>query len=217
MLYTGPDGSACAAAINKSGLLVLYNRANLSGGYTQYLTVNPPTDDADLVGLPAYAPSTTLLYVPLPNDFVSGGTTYTHGLAAFKTQSGCTVNGTPAWDTQFGILPSQTSLDDPHSPPTIADGVVYIGDGPNDHVYALNALTGSILWTSSSIPGAYAPPVADHNLYLSSYGGTIYAFATASSASQSRRMYGTSVIAQPRTAPLRSRWSTILRQFRRSF
>jgi outer membrane protein assembly factor BamB len=215
MLYTGPDGSACAAAINKSGLLVLYNRANIAGGYTQYLTVNPPTDDADLVGLPAYAPSTTLLYVPLPNDFTAGATTYMHGLAAFKAQSGCTVNGTPAWNTQFGILPSQTSLDDPHSPPTIANGVVYVGDGPNDHAYALNALTGSMLWTSPSISGAYVPPVADHNLYVASYGGTIYAFGTASNVTQSRRLNSASHIAPARTAPRQPRWSQILREFAR--
>ena len=215
MLYTGPDGSACAAAMNKSGLLVLYNRANIAGGYTQYLTVNPPTDDADFVGLPAYASSTTLLYVPLPNDFTSGGTTFTHGLAAFKAQSGCTVNGTPAWDTQFGVLPSQTSLDDPHSPPTIANGVVYVGDGPNDHTYALNAVSGSLLWTSPNISGAYVPPVADHNLYVASSGGTIYAFATASNVQQSRHLHGASVVAPARPAPRQPRWSVILREFRR--
>ena len=217
MLYTGPDGSACAAAMNKSGLLVLYNQANIAGGYTQYLTVNPPTDDADFVGLPAYAPSTGLLYVPLPNDFTSGATTYTHGLAAFKAQAGCTVNGTPAWDTPFGILPTQTSLDDPHSPPTIANGIVYVGDGPGDHTYALNALTGSMLWTSPNISGAYVPPVADHNLYVASYGGTIYAFATAANLTQSRRLHGARTIAPARAAPRQPRWSAILREFRRRF
>ena len=212
-LFTGPDGSACAAAINKSGLLVLYNRGNIGGGYTQYLTVNPPTDDADLVGLPAYSPATTLLYVPLPNDFVAGGTTYTHGLAAFKAQSGCTVNGTPAWDTALGILPSQTSLDDPHSPPTVANGVVYIGDGPGNHYYALNALTGSILFTSPSVSGAYVAPVADKNLYLATYGGSISAYATSAMMTQSHRRFGQSIIAPPVSRPHLPRWSVLLKEF----
>ncbi|MGP6189877.1 MAG: PQQ-binding-like beta-propeller repeat protein [Vulcanimicrobiaceae bacterium] len=84
----------------------------------------------------------------------------------------------PAWNATFGILPSQTTADDEHSPPTIANGVVYEADGPNDTVYALNAMTGELLWTSAGTTNEalYTPPVADRNLYLASYEGTVYAF-----------------------------------------
>ena len=210
-LYTGPDGSACAAAINKSGLLVLYNRANIAGGYSQYLTINPPTDDADLVGLPTYAPATTLLYVPLPNDFVAGGTTYVHGLAAFKALSDCTVGATPVWNARFGILPSQTSFDDPHSPPTVANGIVYDTDGPSGYAYALNALTGAILWKSPNLVGAYVPPVPDRHLFVVSEGGTVYAFGTGADVAQSR-LRGTRIMARPRMARHQPRWSVLLRE-----
>ncbi|MGP6157647.1 MAG: PQQ-binding-like beta-propeller repeat protein, partial [Vulcanimicrobiaceae bacterium] len=114
VLFSGPDGSACAAAVNKSGLLVLYNRSNVAGGYTQYILMNPPTDDADFVGLPAYAAG--LLYVPLPDDFASGAERYHHGLAALHVLAGCRADPTPVWNAVFGLLPSQTTADDEHSP-----------------------------------------------------------------------------------------------------
>jgi outer membrane protein assembly factor BamB len=169
-------GSACAAAMNKSGLLVLYDRSNVAAGYTQYVLMNPPTDDADFVGLPAYANG--LLYVPLPDDFSSGAQTYHHGLAALRLLAHCRVAPAPVWNAAFGLLPSQTASDAAHAPPTVANGVVYAADGPNRTLYAFNALTGALLWTSAGTTDdfLYTPPVVDHNVYISSYDGIVYAF-----------------------------------------
>ncbi len=100
-------------------------------------------------------------------------------MAALRWQTGCTFNPTAAWNATFGVLPTQVSVDDPHSPPTIANGVVYVTDGPNKVIYALNAQSGQILWTSGSTitnGGVYAAPMVDKNLYAVSYGGTLYAF-----------------------------------------
>jgi outer membrane protein assembly factor BamB len=169
-------GSACAAAMNKSGLLVLYDRSNVAGGYTQYVLMNPPTDDADFVGLPAYAGG--LLYVPLPDDFSSGALSYHHGLAALRLLSHCRVDPTPVWNAVFGLLPSQVQSDAAHSPPTIANGVVFEADGPDRTVYAFDAVNGALLWTSAGATNdlLYTPPLVDHNLYVTSYDGIVYAF-----------------------------------------
>jgi outer membrane protein assembly factor BamB len=179
LLFSPPGCNAQAVAMNKSGLIAEYDRTNMSGGPVEALVVNPTTDNADFVGLPAYSPALNLVFVPMPNDFTSGGIAYTHGMMALAMRANCTFNPTPVWDTPFGILPAQEPLADPHSPPTVANGVVFVSDGPNKVVYALNAQTGQILWTSGSTitnGGVYAAPLADKNLYAVAYGGTVYAF-----------------------------------------
>jgi outer membrane protein assembly factor BamB len=205
VLFRGQGGSACAAAINKAGLLVLYDRSNVAGGYTQYLLMNPPSDDADFVGLPAYADD--LLFVPLPDDFTAGAQTYRHGLAALRLLSNCRVDPTPVWNAVFGVLPAQVSADDAHSPPTVANGIVYATDGPNKTLYALNEMTGTILWTSAGVTGdaLHTPPLVDRNLYLTSYDGNVYAFGVSGPAAS---------VAPPR--PRRQppmRWSLRMRSF----
>jgi outer membrane protein assembly factor BamB len=79
----------------------------------------------------------------------------------------------------------------------VANGVVYLTDGPNKVVYALNAQSGQILWTSGSTVtngGVYAAPLADKNLYVASYGGTLYAFGLGASNARKRH-------AQPHAEP----------------
>jgi hypothetical protein len=165
-----------AAAMNKSGLLVLYDRTNVGNGPLQMLDMNPPRDFADFIGLPAYSPATNLLYVPLPDDFTAPGATYKHGLAALPFQ-GCTLQAAPLWNAVFGILPAGKTYDDRHSSPTVANGVVYESDGPGQKVYAFNAQTGQKLWDSGAIitDEVFPGPLVDSNLYVVSY-GTLYAF-----------------------------------------
>jgi outer membrane protein assembly factor BamB len=216
-LFQTPDGSQCAAAVNKSGLLAVYQRANVAGGPAEDLIMNPPTDDADFVGLPTYSPATNILYVQVPNDYTAPGYAYSHGLAALQMQTGCTLNPKPVWNAVFGVLPQNTSLDDPHSPPTVANGVVYVSDGPNQILYALNAQSGQVLWTSGSTitdGGVYAAPMVDKNLYAVSYGGTVYAFGVGAS-SQAQRYHRP--VPSSRRGPQQAlvRWSVLLRELGR--
>jgi hypothetical protein len=179
LLFSPPGCNPQAVAINKSGLIAQYDRTKMSGGPLETLVVNPTTDAGDFVGIPAYSPPLNLVYVPLPDDFKSGDVNYVHGIMALRLRADCTFDPKPVWDTKFGVLPSQITLDDPHSPPTVANGVVYVSDGPNKVLYALDAKTGRMLWTSGSVitnGGVYAAPLVDKNVYAVSYGGTIYAF-----------------------------------------
>ena len=214
-LFQTPGGSQCAAAVNKSGLLAIYDRTNIAGGPAEDLPMNPSTDDADFIGLPAYSPATNMLYVNLPNDYTGSGYSYSHGLAALRLGTGCTVSPSPAWNASFGVLPQQTSIDDPHAPPTVANGVVYTSGGPNNVVYALNAQTGQVLWTSGSTISAevWAAPMVDKNLYAvtrAGGSGTIYAFGLGAQTQSLRRAAAVSA-----RRGLSVRWSLLLRELGR--
>jgi outer membrane protein assembly factor BamB len=66
--------------------------------------------------------------------------------------------------------------------PVVANGVVYIGsyaiNGPYNTIYALNATTGKIIWTTTidGIVGTDSPTIANGTLYIGSEQGTLYAF-----------------------------------------
>jgi outer membrane protein assembly factor BamB len=65
------------------------------------------------------------------------------------------------------------------SPPTVANGVVYYGDGSDDRLLAYNAATGKKLWGSGSLitDGIWAAPtVANGELFVGSWDGHLYAF-----------------------------------------
>lgn len=184
MLFTPPGCPPLAVALNKSGLLVLYQRQALSKGPLQKLYVNPSSDAGNFVGLASYSPATNLVYVGLPNDFENDkyGVRYAHGLVALRVASNCTLVPAPAWSQTFGPLPPHSSiLNAPRSPPTIANGVVYDADGTGQTVYAFDALTGQALWSSGTLLLAgknriVVPPVVDAMVYVVSSSGGIWAF-----------------------------------------
>jgi outer membrane protein assembly factor BamB len=180
-LFQPPGCTPMAAAMNKSGVLALYDRTNVAAGPLQLLAMNPPTDNADFVGLPAYSPKTNLLYVPLPANFKAPGATYTRGMAALRFQ-GCSLQASPVWNASFGISVANKQFDVRHSPPTIANGVVFISDGPGQTLYAFDASSGKRLWTSGKLSDTiYTAPVVDKNVYVTDL-GTLYAFGLPASA-----------------------------------
>jgi eukaryotic-like serine/threonine-protein kinase len=68
------------------------------------------------------------------------------------------------------------------SSPTIANGVVYYGDGPGKEVFALAENSGDLLWRSGATiaGGVFAPPiVANGRLYAAAWDHMVYAFALA--------------------------------------
>jgi outer membrane protein assembly factor BamB len=68
-------------------------------------------------------------------------------------------------------------------PPTVANGVVYFGDGTGSTEYAFAAATGRELWHSSAITGSvYAPAtVVNGRVYVPAWDGELYAFGVAKS------------------------------------
>ncbi len=162
------------AAVNKSGLFVLYDRSNIGNGPLQTIAMSIVTDNGNFIGVPAYDPTTQYVYVGLP---ATNGI-YKPGVAAFAMQSNCTLNPTPVWNASFGEDGAANPSDDtPRSPIAIANGVLYISDYGSNATYAFNDLNGTQLWTSAlSGHGIVGPIVVNGKLYVGDESGKITAW-----------------------------------------
>ncbi len=169
ILFQPPGCPSQVAAKNKSGVLVVYTRGQVSAGPTQRLQVGN-VNDWQFNGIPAWDPATNLMYIGNSSDSDQG--TYKHGMVALKVNADCTLS--LAWQQTVG--PNFASV----SPPTVANGVVYYGDGLDNQEFAFDAVTGQQLWNSGSTitGGLYAAPiVVNGKLYVGSWDHVFYAFA----------------------------------------
>jgi len=161
------------AAENKSGVLFIYDRYNVQAGPLQRLQLASlkEANAGQFIGLPAFSPVTKMIYVSNTSDSSSG--TYKHGMVALKVQSNCNV--ALAWQTTVAGIPNAIT---PYSSPTVANGVVYHGNGYGNHVFAYNASQGNQLWSSPNFSGAvYAPPtVVNGRLYVGAWDKKLHAF-----------------------------------------
>ncbi len=168
ILYHPPGCTPMVAAKNKTGVLVTYVRGNVSAGPTQRLQVANISDD-QFNGIPAWSDATHMLYIGNSSD--SNSDQFTHGMVAFEVEPNCQLS----LDWQVTIGPNFASV----SPPTVAGGVVYYGDGPGKRLLAFNAVTGALLWSSgSTIQGAIfgAPMVVNGRVFVGAWDGKLYAF-----------------------------------------
>jgi eukaryotic-like serine/threonine-protein kinase len=82
-----------------------------------------------------------------------------------------------------GALPSTERMPDPFdvflSSPTVAGGTVYIGSG-DQHVYALDAKTGTLKWAFATGDVVHAAPaLANNTIYIGSWDRNLYALDAA--------------------------------------
>ena len=168
LLYQVPGCPPQVVAKNKSGVLVQYKRGHLNAGYTQRLQI-ADVSDGQFNGIPAFSPVTNLIYIGNSSDSNAG--TYKHGMIALKTGSNCKLS--LAWQDTVG--PNYDSM----SPPTVANGVVYYGDGGGNQELAFDASTGAPLWNSgSTITGRLvaAPTIVNGQLLVPAWDNRLYAF-----------------------------------------
>ena len=168
ILYQPPGCPPEVAAKNKTGVLVTYDRGNVSAGPTQRLQV-ANINDYQFNGIPAWSDTTHLLYIGNSSNSNSGATK--HGMLAFYVDANCQLQ--LAWQTTVG--PNFASV----SPPTVAGGVVYYGDGPDSQLLAFDAVTGTQLWSSGSTitGGIYgAPMVVNGRVFVGGWDGKLHAF-----------------------------------------
>lgn len=167
-LYQAPGCPLRAATVNKHGPLLVYNAGSIQNGPVQRIQIADANND-ELVGLPAYSPAQNMLYVSNSSDSSSG--TYKHGMLAFKVQPNCTLS--LAWQQTVGPSPVAPS------PPTVANGVVYYGDGFGNQVFTFDATTGQPLFNSATrITGPIyaASTVANGELFVPSWDHKLHVF-----------------------------------------
>ncbi|HXY72303.1 MAG TPA: PQQ-binding-like beta-propeller repeat protein [Actinomycetota bacterium] len=178
LLFQPPGCPLEVAVENKTGVLLVYHADSIGTVAPQRLQVGD-VNDWQFNSIPAYDPKTNLVYVTSSSDSSDvdghGDPLYTQGLTAFGIQGDCGLNPTPVWSA-----PANLGYEISVSPPTVANGVVYYGDGGGDQELAFNAATGAPLWNSASTIGDYifaAPTVANGALYVGSWDGHLYKFA----------------------------------------
>lgn len=165
-LYQAPGCPAQLVAPNKSGVLFLYGRDSIGAGPGQSVTVSQL--DGTLQTVAAYSPAQNMVYVASGSSFG----TYTHGLLAFSVQSDCTLQ--LAWQQTAGVDATA-----PEGSPTVANGVVYFGDGYGNQYHAYDASNGTPLWDSGSDvsgPAWSAPTVVNGMLYFGAADGFLRAY-----------------------------------------
>ncbi len=170
-----PKGCPLMLAVeNKSGVLFVYHADSIHAGPTQALQVGN-VSDWQFNAIPAWDPVTHLVYVADSSSSIdpNTGVHYAEGLIAFRVKN-CLLAPRPAWSA-----PKNPGGWISMGPPTVADGVVYYGDGFGNTLFAYNAATGAHLWDSdATIKGGIwsAPLVANGRLYAGSWDGHLYAF-----------------------------------------
>jgi len=168
ILYQPSGCTPMVAAKNKTGVLVSYERGNVSAGPSQRLQV-ANSSDWQFNGIPAWSDSTHLLYIGNSSDSNSGQ--FMHGMVALAVDANCQLS--LAWQTVVG--PNFASV----SPPTVAGGVVYYGDGSGKQLLAFDAVTGVRLWSSRSTIGGSiygAPIVVNGMVFVGAWDNKLYVF-----------------------------------------
>jgi outer membrane protein assembly factor BamB len=168
ILYHAKGCPLQVAAKNKSGVLVTYIAGKIGNGVLQRLQM-ADVGDWQFNGIPAYSPALRTVYVSNSSDSNKG--TFKHGMVALKVGTDCKLH--LKWQRTVG--PNYTSV----SPPTVAGGVVYYGDGFGNTERAFDAATGTQLWNSGSTiqgPLFAAPTVVNGQLYAASWDDSLYAF-----------------------------------------
>jgi outer membrane protein assembly factor BamB len=168
LVFTPTGCPTLVAAGSKDGNLYLLRENDLAASAPplQTLQLNGANDwlgSGGVGGVPAFWPAGQMVFV---TDAGAGITGAAGGMIGLTVQANCTL--AVSWSAAVG------GNAQPNSTPTIANGVVFVGEGNGGRVDAFNAQTGSLLWRSA-VPTAgatyAAPMVAAGKLFAGSWNG----------------------------------------------
>jgi outer membrane protein assembly factor BamB len=169
VVFQPPSCPTMAAVGNKNGNLYLFKGTELAASLPPFQTLSINQDNDSLGsggvgGVPAYWSSGNMLFV---TDAGAGMNGVRAGVVGLNITPSCTLQ--VAWSNTLGGSGS------PNSTPTVANGVVLVGEGLTGEVHGYDALTGTELWNSGntaySAAATYAAPiVAQGNVYVGSWG-----------------------------------------------
>ena len=188
VVFTPQGCPTLVAAGNKDGNVYLFRATDLEASRPplQALQLNSTNDwlgNGGVGGVPAYWRAGRMLFV---TDAGPGMPGIAAGVVALTVQPDCTLQ--VAWSQPLG------ANSQPNSTPTVANGVVYVGEGNGGRVHAYDALTGTPLWDSgaNASGSTYAAPlVAAGKVFAGSWdgaaqsaAGTVRAFAPGAAQTQ---------------------------------
>jgi len=166
-----PNGCPTFVAVgNKSGDLFVLTADSVaaSGSLWQSVKVNTSDDwlgNGGLGGVPAYWPDGRMLFITDSGPGVAG---IKGGISAFS------VSQAPSCTLQLAWSVALPALGYAQSSPSVAGGVVFMGEGGSGRVHAYLATTGVELWNSGSLfsGGTFAAPtIAAGKLFIGSWNG----------------------------------------------
>lgn len=167
VLIRAPNCPLQAVAINKDGRLYRYAADHIASGPRQVIAVaNSTNRTIPLYGMPVYDPPSRRLVLVSPTS--SPGGAQRAGIQSFILNHDCKL--VPSWQHGF-------DRPDAGSPPTIAQGVLYIGSGRDAvlRAYRLSnghELSAHKLWATSFA----APAIADRTVIVGDWRGHVWAF-----------------------------------------
>lgn len=186
VVFQPPSCPTMIAVGNKNGNLYLFKATDLAASLTpfQVLPLNVTNDSlgsGGVGGVPAYWAAGNMVFVTDGGPGING---VQAGVVGLSVNASCNLQ--VAWSSALG------GSDQPNSTPTLANGVVFVGEGLTGRVHAYDALNGTQLWTSgstsySAVATFAAPTVAQGNVYVGSWsnftgGGLVGAFSLNSTA-----------------------------------
>lgn len=166
MLYQAPGCPGQLAVMQKHGVLYVYDQNSIAAGPVQTLEID---GNQSFIGGLAYDPHTRVVYVAHGYDASRGRSR--HGLLALRVGRTCKLS--LAWQRSSGHLGVTSAA-------TVANGVVYYGDGTGNRLFAYDAATGKPLWNSGTTlkgPVFAAPTIINGALYAASWDHKLRAFS----------------------------------------
>jgi outer membrane protein assembly factor BamB len=170
LLFQPPGCPALAAAYAKNGQLYVWQRDSLSGGPVWSFHAGPSDVTNAFVGEPSYSPELNMLIVSDGRTYDDeGGITHFDAVSGFAIGPGCSLPDAPTWsapDVGRG----------PKAPALIIGELAFVVGGYAPGVFALDAATGTVLWSASLAAPALAPPAfGNGQVYVGDVSGVLYA------------------------------------------